>query len=262
MIDATAPTRQLARWAAPAAALLWAGCAAAAPIVDQSTLMLAYPEDATVMANTVSRGLSTSTNRIQSQDVTAGLAGRVARVDLQIMRYVGTTEATPLTLSIYEGGRINPQSRLIGSVAISGSSVPQPHEFSSQRFVSFDVGGLMFDVDVGDVFSLQLSTSQPGATFGFVYGWDKDLFDNDEDPQSFSFIHYAHGTNYTSNDGGATLAPTLYDRGFRTFVDATPVSEPATFALLGLGLVGLAVGRRKVGGSRASYGDYPRGTRR
>lgn len=224
----------------------------AAPIIDQSTLLLSTPEGSYVRASAIGNNAGANPpNRVQAQTVTAGLSGRLTRVDLQLVRYAATNNA-PILLSVFDGSRIDPDVRLVGTVTIAGDQVPLDTEFASKPFISVDLATMMFEVEAGDVFTLQLSTGAStglGYSAHFVYGWESAELDENYTPLDSFYLNYAGGTNYLSERGGPFQA-TAFDRGFRTFVDPVDVPEPAAVELLGLAVIGLAFGRRRADGGR------------
>lgn len=223
--------------------------ATAAPIVDQSTLLLEFPEGTFARASPIGGSQSQPTaNIVQFQEVTAGLSGRLTRVDLQLLRGQSSTPL-PITLSVYDGSRLSDDARLVGAVTIPGEQIPRTRDFYNQPFVTVDLSSFMFDLDAGDLFSLELSALVPntsGFTANILYGWESGELDANDQPVSSFYIRYEGGANYLSQFGGP-FQQTLYDRGFRTFIDPISVPEPAGVALLGLGVLVMASRRRRAG---------------
>jgi hypothetical protein len=83
------------------------------------------------------------------------------------------------------------------------------------------------------------------ARFGLLFGEDSGLVDGDGNSIVISNRVYAPGKNYiTDNTGNLPWQETIYDRGFRTYVNTVP--EPANWALMiaGFGMVGGTMRRR------------------
>lgn len=207
--------------------LLVSGIVRAAPVVDQSYL---------VPGNQFRPGLPvTSSLQAAAQSLTVGSGGILARIDLQ----VGGNDAYPIRLEIGRGADPNTD------IALATFDFLAP-EWSSIGFyatTSIDVLASMIAVAPGDRLVLSLYSNSP--TFG---GWAAG---NAADGS------YAGGNAFSGSN--AWMSPAGVDLGFRTWVETAPVAvpEPASLALVGLGVSLIAGSRRRGGRARDRIARSP-----
>ena len=210
----------------------------AAVVVDQSSIIFATTGTEFQSSSVQTVG---SASRIQSQSVTAGKTGRLARVDVQAQQGSGTGD---LIMSIATGIAGQPGFATLGSFTIARADVPTVAGAFAGGLVSVDVSSLAFDLTPGTVFSIGLAAG-PQQVGNNVFGWVIDEVTSTGG--SLQPISYPGGFNQFSLDGGVIWSTTGLDRGFRTWVDTGAVPEPASWAMLiaGFGLTGAAMRRRR-----------------
>lgn len=209
-----------------------------AAVVDQSSFFDAggYPLQLSSIA-TVPGGLF----RMQAHGVTAGMSGLLSRVDLLVAQGNGTGT---LVLSLGHGLVTDAGYANAVSLVVDRASIASYTDLNNGGFTSIDVSALGFNVSAGQQFTIHLAASQD--SIGNRFGW---AFGNDIDGNGTvgAFADYAGGDNHVSEDGGNSWSVTGFDRGFRTWVEAGAVPEPATWAMLiaGFGLIGAAIRRQR-----------------
>jgi hypothetical protein len=174
--------------------------------------------------------------RLGAQSVTAGLAGRLTQIDLQLQPGNGTLG---LNFSLYDGVINYPGATLLGSLVIPRSSVGQ----GSDGLTTVDVSAYNYMVTPGQSFSFLISAVSPPSGSN-SYSWILGACQN-AGCTSFSELDYAGGIHQFR----FTNLPTWNirnERGFRTWVDESAVPEPQSWTLLiaGFGLTGTAMRRR------------------
>ena len=216
--------------------------AQAAVVLDQDNLITIVQPGFQLV-----QGVGRANNRRQAQNVVAGVRGTLDHIDLQIGK-IGNVGANNLVIEILRGGASSlPAGPGPSPFVIAGSSLFAFNNLDQNHFLTLDVSSLNFHVNVGEQFLIYAyaQTPSPTARFGLLFGEDVGV-DSDGNTIIGSFRNYAPGANYiTDNTGNLPWQQTVYDRGFRTYVNAA-VPEPANWALmiLGFGLAGAALRRR------------------
>lgn len=218
--------------------LALAATAQAAAVIDQSSLISLTGAD--LAASSVQSNPAGPT-RLQSQNLTVGLTGKLTEVDFQLLHLSGTAD---LTVTVARGIVGMPGYAVLGTFQILNADVPQAADIAAGGLLSVDVSSLNAIVHAGEVLSLGITsdTSAFGnSSFGWVFG------EIDADGNTFNITDYAAGYNQISQDGGATWMASGVDRTFRTWVDTSFVPEPASWAMMiaGFGLVGGVLRRQR-----------------
>ena len=237
------------------AASLAAGMAYAAPIVDQENLFVSgggFPSTGSAYLQAEQDG--TITERRDYQTITAGLTGRLTAVDLAVR---GRDIPGILNVSLYDGVREEAEASLIGSASTPIANLLSTDDILAGEMVRFDFSAFDYNVNVGQVFSIELSVSADETDVmefgllnaGWVYGRIL-LPDDPEGETTERFLSYDRGFARGSIAPlGAPFdwKPRGADRAFRTFVDvaATDVPAPGVLALFGLGLAGVGFARTR-----------------
>lgn len=210
-----------------------------AAVIDQSGLVdpAGFPLQYSVVVTQPS-GFS----RWQAQSVTAGLTGLVSRIDLQATPFDG---ARSLLLSLGYGEVTDAGFTLLATISFDRAGMASAAELDAGLLTEIDTSSLGFSVTVGQVFTIMLEAEYDAAAnnrFGWSFG--NDIGGGDVG----NGADYAGGVNRISDDFGVTWSQTGFDRGFRTWVDAGAVPEPASWAMmiLGFGAVGLVARRRAI----------------
>ena len=187
------------------------------------------------------------------QTFRVGVEGLLSEIDLQVVR-AGGTPAGSLHASLYRGDYAGVDGQFstpgVAPIAAPGSFVadtlrlvsdlPTLADAQNGAFAAFDLSGLNLQVHVGDVFSILLDLPAGSSRLGWVLGYT-------DANSNIVGQTYAGGYGAISQDGGAHFFGASLDRGFRTLVNAQPVPEPATWALMiaGFGLAGASLRRRR-----------------
>ena len=227
--------------------------ALAVPVIDQSNLAV-QPVGGQVIADgtgghieaPVQSGNFLDISRAQS--VTVGTTGQLTAVDLQLTRYFAQ--------NITGGGEFvianNVTFNSDGSVAsgnvlgIFSFAVASLATMPTGGLVNFDTSSLNLFFNAGDQFVLALSSNSGPSLFGWVSGTSPTA-----PATTLNYLNYAGGTGYVASITSGSEDPNKYqdvghDYGFRTWMDAGAVPEPATWAMMigGFALAGGMMRRR------------------
>ena len=231
--------------------LVSVACLIAALVVPAHAAVVLDQDNLITIVNPGSQfiqGIGRVVDRRQAQNVVAGLTGKLTRIDLQIAS-IGNVGANNIAIEILSGGFGSlPAGPGASPFIISGASLPNFQVADHTNFLTVDVSSLNFNTVAGQDFLIYVYAQTPVATarFGLLYGEDGGL-DADGNQIFASTRTYAPGKNYiTDNTGNLPWQETIYDRGFRTYVDVAAVPEPASWAMMisGFALVGGAMRRR------------------
>ncbi len=176
-------------------------------------------------------------NSVLGQTVTAGVTGILKTVEIQ-GPFSGSLAGSAV-FSLFDGD-LTSGGTLLGTRSVDLASIA----LANSQFVSaIDVSSFGLGVTPGSIFSFSLSYLGPangnaGVTIGNLTGFTP------MGQPIFAFNQYAAGTGFQSGNGNP-LRPAAWDLGFRTYVDAIP--EPGNWALMivGFGLIGSAMRRRR-----------------
>jgi len=240
-------------FAATFVAAVFSTSALAAPVVDQSNLAT-QPVGGQVIADGVGAHIEsppTSGNFIdisRAQSVTAGVSGLLSAVDLQLTKFgaqnnVGNGEFVIATNVTFNQDGSVASGTVMGSFGFTVASLsPLP----TGGLLHFDTSALNLQFNAGDQFWLALSAASSPSVFGWVSGTSPTT-----PATTLNYLSYAGGQGYVAalpsgSEADNKYADTGHDYGFRTWVDAGAVPEPATWALMigGFALAGGMMRRR------------------
>ncbi len=212
---------------AGAVALGMAGSANAAPMFDQGN------------GGPANVGFLVNENNFHAQTVTAGLSGQLTRID--VFLHASSSTAGSLTFSVLNNLSSSPT--VLATKSFSAASV------TANQFYSFDLSSDSIFATSGNSFAFSLEGGL-GSFFSVAASTSPDRY-------SGGANYYKAPNHSNSTFHNWTMSSGTRDLLFRTFVDpavqpvdlsSTPMPEPGTLAILGLGLagLGLAAGRKRV----------------
>ena len=160
----------------------------------------------------------------EAQTFTVGITGELDRVDVYIGRFPSTTDGF-LNLEVRATTPTGEPAADPSFLALASVPVTSIPVVDSIGFVAFDVSAAHLQVASGDRLAAVLYSSNGSDIINWV--------GSATDP-------YAGGGFYNEQPPGVPWLPFPGgDLGFRDFVTARAVPEPASLAMLGTGFVGL-----------------------
>ncbi len=209
-----------------AATALPASTANAAPILDQSQT---NDDFVNFLGPTSAIG----------QTFTVGIAGVLDRIDVQLRKTYPTQGPAPdydieFTLQSLTGGL--PSGTVLASATVNGNSLPEAG-LAVTPMTMFDISGAGINVAIGDMFAIVLTAQGTGSETG-----DWNVFVSSGSGPDL----YTGGSKLSGGPGNWSTVGG--DFAFQTFVSegaVVAVSEPASMAIVGIGLAGLLLVRRR-----------------
>lgn len=184
----------------------------------------------------------------RAQTFTAGLNGYLTSIEVPIFQAYVDGYTRPIQVAIFGTdslGAPDPTKNLSSWLVFNNTSLPPQSSFvrgTQPAFTHFDF------------LPTQPATVAAGTKYAIVFGYDPNsptgsgglVWGYSETPGQ----QYLGGSMAFSWDNavGSWSEQEGRSAGFRTYVEATPIPEPATYAMLlaGLGLLGLTARHRKL----------------
>lgn len=189
----------------------------------------------------------------RAQSLTVGISGKLDAVDLQLTNFFQQQTPSHGVFFLAKNVTFNPDGSVatgtqIGSFDVSVAALaPLP----LGGLVHFDASSLNLHFNAGEQLWLVLTGDANPSLFGWAFGTSPTFPASSQD-----LLSYAGGQGYVGVQPSGSPDPLQYrdsghDYGFRTWVDAGAVPEPASWALMiaGFGLVGGAMRVRQRGAS-------------
>jgi hypothetical protein len=196
------------------------GPAHAAPILDQENVVTRANFNGAFFIGQV--GIPNTVDVQLAQTFTVGVAGTLARVEVQVNRATVTT--VPLVLDIVRtNAGVPDQAAVLASLSIPADAIPLGGTFTD-LFTGVDLAGAAFTVNRGDVLALVLTAPGPNPPTLDQYFL------------MASFSTYSGGGLFRRQvPPGGPFVSFLQDGGFRTYVE--PIPEPSSLAMGGIPLL-------------------------
>lgn len=239
------------------ALLLIAVPAQAAIVVDTDALVRFNPAAQGIVLRTIGRPAPRPGGLVPAQitllqTFTAGTAGRLHGIDLQLFQFPNSGGGT-VGLTLIQGDFAAGANLVWGqqSVALEDLRTTATGR-DLEPLLRFDTAGFGLNLAAGDRFSVLFDVI-PSGEFAAASALIGNSLGVVEVPgMGFRTIvegsNYAGGSLYSLNNGRIS-APSVNDVGFRTFIDtrAAAIPEPQGWALLvsGFALAGTALRRRR-----------------
>ena len=211
-----------------AAAGLSAPAANAAPILDQSQTnddFVHFLDPTTTLGQTF----------------TVGIAGVLERIDVQLRKTFPGQGPAPdydieMTLQSLSGGL--PSGTVLASATVDGNTLPAAG-LAVTPMTMFDISGAGINVSIGDMFAIVLTAQGTGSEPG-----DWNIFVSSGSGPDL----YTGGNKLQYGSSGWFATSNSSDWTFQTFVsegEVVAASEPASMAVVAVGLAGLLLVRRR-----------------